>query len=218
MNLRQVALWIGFAVLMTAGAYGLYVYLSHPVKSAKPKAQQIAVLRQQPPPPPPKPQEKPKEQEVKKEEVKLPDPEPQQAKDEPPPAQDLGVDAQGGAGTDGFGLVGRPGGRDITTIGGEGNGAGRSKFAAFASQVETFLQEELARNNRLRTSDYRTALRLWFRPDGRIERAELVGSTGDAEIDAALRAALADLRPLRAAPPPDMPQPMQLRLTSRGAG
>ncbi len=63
-------------VAMTAGlAYGIYSVVSTPVKSSKPKIQEIAVLRQAPPPPPPKPEEKPPEPEVK-EEVKLPEPEP----------------------------------------------------------------------------------------------------------------------------------------------
>lgn len=222
MNLRQGALWIGFALLMTAGAYGLYVYLSHPVKATKPKAQQIAVLRQQPPPPPPKPQEKPPEPEIKKEEVKLPDPdpEPKQADDQPPPAENLGVDAAGGAGSDGFGLQGRPGGRDITTIGavGDGTGGGKARFAFFSQMVQGHLQEELSKRKELRHSDYRVTLRLWFGDNGRIDRVELLGSAGSEALDASLRTALASIPPLREGPPADMPQPLRLRITSRGAG
>jgi protein TonB len=185
MNLRQVALWIGFVVLMTSGAYGLYVYLQNPVKSTKPKAQQIAVLRQQPPPPPPKPQEKPPEPEIKKEEVKLPDPdpEPKQADNEPPPAENLGVDAAGGAGSDGFGLQGRPGGRDITTIGPQtgGGGGNGSKFAWFASLVQNHLQDELLRRDKLRQSSYKTVVKVWFTERGTIDRVEVVDGTGNDE-------------------------------------
>jgi len=222
MNLRQVALWIGFAALMSGGTYALYVYLSHPVKAKKPRAQQIAVLRQQPPPPPPKPREKPPEPEIKKEEVKLPDqePEPKQADDQPPPAESLGVDAAGGAGSDGFGLQGRPGGRDITTIGAVGNGAGGNgaKFAWFAALVQTHLQEELLRRDKLRQSSYKTIVKIWFTERGTIDRVELVDGTGNDEIDRTIRSALLDVRPLKQPPPSDMPQPMRLRLSSRTAG
>ena len=222
MNLRQVALWIGFVVLMTSGAYGLYVYLQNPVKSTKPKAQQIAVLRQQPPPPPPKPQEKPPEPEIKKEEVKLPDPdpEPKQADNEPPPAENLGVDAAGGAGSDGFGLQGRPGGRDITTIGPQtgGGGGNGSKFAWFASLVQNHLQDELLRRDKLRQSSYKTVVKVWFTERGTIDRVEVVDGTGNDEIDRTIRSALLDVRPLKQPPPSDMPQPMRLRLSSRTAG
>lgn len=216
--LRKLAVGaVAIAVLVALG-FGVKALMGDHGKAKKPSLQTIAVLRPPPPPPPPKPEPKPPEPEMKKQEVKLPDPEPEVQPDEPPPAQDLGVDAQGGPGSDGFGLQGRPGGRDITTIGGEGQGSGRGRFGAFAAQVEAFLQEQLARDGRLRSADYRAVLELWFRADGRIERAELVGGTGNAELDTALRTALAGVPALRVPLPADLPQPIRLRLTSRGAG
>ncbi len=207
-------------VVMTAGlAYGIYSVVSTPAKVSKPRIQEIAVLRQAPPPPPPKPEEKPPEPEVK-EEVKLPEPEPQQpdAANEPPPAQDLGVDAQGGAGTDGFGLQGRPGGRDITEIGDTGKGrGGGDAFAFFTALVQSHIQEELSRNQKLRSADYRAVVRVWFNPDGRISRVDLVDGSGSAEIDKEIRGALVAATPVQP-PPPDLPQPVKLRVTSRGAG
>lgn len=222
MRSRALIVWLAAGVFLAGSGWGLFRYLSQPSKAARPKAQQIAVLRQQPPPPPPKPQEKPKEPELKKEEVKLPDPtpEPKAADNEPPPAENLGVDAQGGAGSDGFGLQGRPGGRDITTIGGTGNGTGlgRAQFAFFTGLVQSHLQEALGRNKRLRASDYRATVRVWFADDGRVQRVELVDGTGDAEVDAVLRQTIADAAPLKQPPPRDLPQPVKLQVTSRGAG
>ncbi|WP_052700215.1 hypothetical protein [Methylocucumis oryzae] len=73
------------------------------------------------PPPPPK-VEKPPEPEVKNE-VEQPEPEPEEplpdVADEPPPG-DLGLDAEGTAGSDGFGLAARKGGRGL--LGGGGGG------------------------------------------------------------------------------------------------
>ena len=61
---RNLIVGITAVVLFAGAGYGIFHYLSKPSKPARPKAQQIAVLRQQPPPPPPKPQEKPKEPEL----------------------------------------------------------------------------------------------------------------------------------------------------------
>ncbi|MFO1318342.1 MAG: TonB C-terminal domain-containing protein [Burkholderiales bacterium] len=220
MKTLRIAL-IAAGLLLAAGAvYAMVAYLMHPAKVVRPKVQNIAVLRQAAPPPPPKPEEKPPEPEIRKEEVKLPDPDPapKEAADEPPPAQDLGVDAQGGAGGDSFGLVGRPGGRDITTIGAAGDGSGKSRFALFTQLIQAHLQEEFAKNKRLRDADYRVQVRVWFALDGRIDRFEIASSTGNAEIDESLRVALTAMPPLKETLPADMPQPVRLRVTARGAG
>src|SRR5262245_32752854 len=80
-------------------------------KPAK-KVVQVQVFR---PPPPPPPEVEPPPPEIK-EEVDVPEPEP--VVDSPevpdvPPGEQLGLDAEGVAGADAFGLVGRKGGRDL---------------------------------------------------------------------------------------------------------
>ncbi len=211
-------LGVGGMLLLAGAAWGIKLLIADTGKGPKPRTQVIAVLRQQPPPPPPKSAEKPPE--IKKEEVKLPAPTPEpKAADEPPPAQNLGVDAAGNGAGDSFGLEGRKGGRDITTIGEVGNGAGgRAKFAFFANLVQAHLQEELSRNQKLRSADYKAMIRIWFGANGKVDRAELMGSTGNTDIDRTLTTALAEISPLSSAPPSDLPQPMKVRLTSRGAG
>ena len=209
-------LGLGGMLLLAGAAWGIKLLISDTGKGPKPRTQVIAVLRQQPPPPPPKLAEKPPE--IKKEEVNLPTPEPKAA-DEPPPAQNLGVDAVGNGAGDSFGLEGRKGGRDITTIGEVGNGAGsRAKFAFFTNMVQAHLQEELSRNQKLRSADYKAMIRIWFGANGKVDRAELMGSTGNTDIDRTLTTALAEISPLSSTPPSDLPQPMKVRLTSRGAG
>jgi protein TonB len=157
--------------------------------------------------------ERPKEE--VKQEIKTP--EPDKAKDDAPPSPDLGLDAEGAAGGDSFGLVGRPGGRDITTIGGaggSGGGIGRINTALYASQLQSQLQDELNRNERLRAAEYRALVKLWVNADGKIARVELAGSTGDAELDRRLQGALEEARKLR--PPPEgVAQPIKLELVAR---
>ena len=178
---------------------------------------QISLLRPPPPPPPPPPPEvKPPEV---KEEVKVPEPEkpPEAAKDDaPPPGEQLGLDADASGSGDAFGLAARKGGRDITTLGSP-SGGGRGEMAWFAGLVQSHLQAQLYKEEKLRRSDYRVQLRIWFAPDGRIERFEMVGSTGNKEVDDQIKLALHNMPPLKQPPPADLPQPVKLRLTSRGA-
>src|SRR5215470_1715179 len=96
-----------------AGAVALVRgFLNSAPPQSKKVVQEIKVIRPPPPPPdlPPPPPPPPEEK------VKIPDP--QQKPDptpsnDPPPGDQLGVDAAGEGAGDGFGLVGRPGGRDL---------------------------------------------------------------------------------------------------------
>jgi protein TonB len=205
---------VGAILLCFVGvlAYGAWSLLSGK-ESTKRQVVQISLLR--PPPPPPPPQQKPPEPEVKQE-VKAPKPEqPKQEEQAPPPGEQLGLDAKGSGSGDAFGLVAKQGGTDITKIGGPANHA---QYAWFTGQVQTFLQDQLQKNDKLRKADYRVVMRLWFTKDGRIDHYELAGSTGNAEVDRYLQAAIGELPPLKQPPPADMPQPVKLRVTSRGAG
>ncbi len=176
----------------------------------KRSVQEISVLRPPPPPPPPKPEEKPPEPEIKKEEVKIPEekPDPAPQADLPPPGEQLSLDAQGTGGSDSFGLGAKPGGRDVTTIG------GGDKFAWYAGVLRTQIQRILSRNDRLRGAEFKVIVGVWVEPDGSVHRAELMESTGDAEKDKKIKLALADIPPLREVPPDGLPQPIRFRLSS----
>lgn len=202
-----VALGLVVAVLLA-------LWLRDMLMSSKPskpmKLQQITLIR--PPPPPPKPpEEKPPEPKVK-DEVKIdePQPTPEQTADAPPPGADLGVDADGTSGSDGFGLVGRKGGRDLLA------GAG-GKYAGYSIPVAQQINEQISeymRKHRL-AFNYRIQVRIWIAKDGHVEKFELNGSTGNTDTDSSIKQALAGLASVKERPPEDMPQPIKLRLTSR---
>jgi outer membrane biosynthesis protein TonB len=186
-------------------------------KPIRPSVQQIAILKP-PPPPPPKPEPKPPEPEIKPETVKVPEPKMEdepKADERPPASEQLGVDADGTAGSDAFGLAARKGGRDITTIGGD-KGGGRSAFAYYTGQLQRLLQDELTRNKALAGKDYRIGVLLWLAPNGRVERVDLSESSGSEATDKLIRGALLslNLRP----PPENMPRPVGVRINSRGSG
>src|SRR5215470_7935612 len=98
-----------------AGAVALVRgFLNSAPPQSKKVVQEIHVIRPPPPPPDlPPPPPPPPEEEVK---LKEPPPEPTPTND-PPPGEQLGLDAQGAAGSDGFGLAARPGGRDLLASG-----------------------------------------------------------------------------------------------------
>lgn len=174
--------------------------------------QEISLLKPPPPPPPPKVEPPPKQEIQEKMDVPKPDQQPDKPADAPPPGPDLGVDAEGGAGGDSFGLVGKKGGGDL--IGG-GGGIG-SRFAWYGALIKDRIQEAVTRDKKLREADYRVMVNVWVDASGTVTRAELLSSTGNAELDNALKLALRNLPPLREGAPGDMPQPVKLRITARG--
>jgi protein TonB len=201
-----VALGLVVAVMLGLGLKDLLVS-DKPAK--KPRLQQITLVK---PPPPPPPEKKPPEPEIKKEEVKIeqpkPDEAPKPADNEPPAGKDLGVDAEGSGSGDGFGLVGRKGGRDLLA------GAG-GKYAGYTTLLRQQIQEIMAKDKRLRSANYKAVVRIWMTRDGRVEKFEMVGSTGYPDTDGLIKLALASMPSLKEAPPEDMPQPIKMRITSR---
>ncbi len=196
---------VSAVVLVMGGIVALLVLgMGEPVKQNRKTVQQVTIIKPPPPeveqPPPPEVQE----------DVAVPEPEPAEDNSaEPPPGDLLGLDAEGVAGADAFGLAARKGGRDL--LSGGGNGA----FDWYKNSVGSELIGRLSENQSIRRKRYTVALRLWLAADGRIERFRLDGSTGDRELDKRLTAALEDLGRLSEVPPEGLPQPVRLRIVSR---
>ena len=106
----------------------------------------VAQIKMLKPPPPPKIKEKPPEPEIrKKEEIVEPEPEEQVEEelddamdDDLPPGEELGLDADGTGGADGFGLKAKKGGRSL--IGGDGSGKSLLRRYAWYTRI---LQDEI---------------------------------------------------------------------------
>ncbi|MEW5789137.1 MAG: hypothetical protein AB1899_14920 [Pseudomonadota bacterium] len=203
-----------FMLLFTVGVVGLVRdFIVNAEPPDKVKVQQISLVK----PPPPKPEEKPPEpekveQEQPKEEVQLDTPQPQdQPQDEgPPPGEQLGLDAEGGAGGDGFGLAARKGGRDITTLGG-----GSDRDAWYGRVISRYLEENLRRAKRLQGTSYNIVAQVWFDEAGGVLRVRLTQGSGNPETDLLLREEMSSLPPLRDPLPADLPQPVRVRVASR---
>jgi protein TonB len=179
---------------------------------------QITLVAPPPPPPPPKPEEKPPDPPKMKEEVKLDNPKPTEEPkpaQEQPPAGPLGVDAQGSGPGDGFGLAGRPGGRDL--IASSNLGGGGLGMTVFGSSVARHIAQELGRDPKLKNVSYRIEVRVWLAKDGRFEREEILKGTGDQELDSTIREGLRQLSAYQQTMPSNAPRSMRIRVISSDA-
>lgn len=211
---KTVLLWLGAAALLAVGALLLMNFIGGPVEK-KPGLQQIALIKQPPPPPPKPPPEKPPEPPKVKDEVKIDQPKDEPKPDEPKaadekPASDkpLGVDADGSAGSDGFGLAANRGGRDFLSTGG---GAGGAYYSGLF-QRQFF--EAMSRNRKLLKEEFRVVVKVWLGDDGKVKRADFITGSGNAQVDEQIQVTLLEMNPLKDVPPSAM-RPMQLRLSNR---
>lgn len=211
---EQRPLWqrlipIGAVALFVIPALIGLVYFIRSMMNAEPTTpkqivQQVQIVRPPPPPPDTPPPPPPPQQE----EVDIAEPENSPEPIDAPPAEALGLDADGAAGSDGFGLLARKGGRDLLATSG-------SAFAWYTGMLKNEILERLQDNKEARSKSYKVTVRVWVRPDGGIERVKLANSTGSRELDSAIEAALGGLGRLPQAPPLEMPQPVSLQIVSR---
>ena len=169
-----------------------------------------------PPPPPPPPKEPPKEtpKEQPKEAPKEPEPKPVEA----PPAENLKMEGAAGDGPSPFqaGAVNNEyTGGDVTTgpkIGGKKNMAA---FAWFTNKVDAQIKKALDAEGGLNKIKYQVDVRVFLTAHGDIDHAELIDSSGDAEIDALIRKVLSRIPPLNESAPEDMPRKVVVRMASK---
>jgi protein TonB len=202
--LPVVILGLSVAMIGAGTAAMIRSFLKSAPGQAKQVIQEIHLMRPPPPPPdlPPPPPPPPDEKVVEQEKP------PEAKSDEPPPGEQLGLDAQGGAGSDAFGLLGNKGGRDLI-------GSGGSAFAWYAGLLKNEIVDQLSNERQARSGDYAVVVRVWVRDDGSIDRVRIVQSSGDHERDRAIESALARITRLAQSPPADMPEPITLRIVSR---
>ena len=212
------------AVLGAIVAIGIQILGNHGAPAKVSQVSMIKLLAPPPTPPPtPPPQVQPQptvQQMIEQRQMMEPEtkPEkPEQKRDEPPKAHDkapgpLGLNAKGEGAGDAFGLVGKPGGNGLF---GDGSGGGGSRWGWYAGEVQARVEDALQKNSRTRSAALRVEVRIWPDTTGRITRAELIGSTGDAALDAAIKGEVLTGLQLQEPPPAGMPLPIVMRLTER---
>jgi periplasmic protein TonB len=172
----------------------------------QPKRVQKITIITSPPPPPPPPEEQPPEPEVEEEIEHIEEEVVEEMPDEiAEPAADLGVDAEGGAGSDGFGLIGRKGGRGLLD---------GSPFVYYEGLMVSEIQDVLSEIDDLKFDEYRFRIKIKVAFDGSVISVSLVKSTGDKEKDKILLSALKSVNKFSQMPPGKMPPVVDLRITS----
>ncbi|MBT0962708.1 energy transducer TonB family protein [Denitromonas iodatirespirans] len=214
---RRRARQFGLAVVVAAmigGAVLLVQSLGGEAQRPARQVTKITIIPDTPPPPPPPPKEQPKpEPKEAPKQVKLDAPKPQDVP-KPQDAEQIKMEGEAGDGPSPFAAG------DVSQdyIGGEIGGGNAMQFAFYTRMLQRHLQQALARRSEIKRMDYRVKLRVWLAGDGSIRRAELIDSTGSAEMDTKLRTALTDLPPVSELPPEKLPQPISVRITNRVTG
>jgi periplasmic protein TonB len=194
-----------FALLLLL-AFVWFVHTMMMAKTGKTtrQVQMVQIIRPPPPPPdqpPPPPPEKSPEPLPKD----VPDPEPQQQPDQAPD-QPLGVDADGSAGGDAFGLEARRGGSDLI------GGTGTAPFAWYTNRMRDAIKDRLAAAPCTKSAKGSLSTLVVVGADGRVKQIKLTAGTGNTSVDQCVDKVLASITSLGDAPPPGMPEQVNLRV------
>jgi len=195
------------------------------------KKEPVAVTLLKPPPPPPEVKEKPPEPQVQKDtpkeivtpaEAQQPDDSPDQSQDNAPQGEDLGVEGEGGAGDNAFGLRAKKGGRDVT-LGGGGGGAGRFSLMAKYGWYNQKISDEIRRQVRKRLESdggmpkgkYQLLVKVTLDAGGTIVEYTITTHSGNQRVDKAVQESLVGMR-MSEPPPEGMPRRMTIKVSSQG--
>jgi protein TonB len=207
---RRPARWVpvaiaggGMLVAILLVVWWARTMMSQKAKKPRDVPQVVQLIRpppQETPPPPPPPPEK----------IEEPLPQDQPTPDQTPdsPSERLGLDADASAGSDAFGLAARKGGADLV-------GTGTAIFGRVNAQLSSAIQDALADDERVRKGNYAVVMKVWVARDGSVERATIIQGTGKREVDRAIEQTALHAR-LQEPPPLEWPQPVTLKIVSKG--
>jgi hypothetical protein len=232
----------GGVILFFLALAGILVYLVSSDKGGGKKTfiAKVELVRPNIDKPPPPPKEKLPEPEVQKkvfEAVRM-DTQAQaptaKGDNKPAPEGPLGLEGEGGAGSDAFGLAARgKGGRDVITLGsGPGGGSGGPDLAAIRRRhgrynklVENEIQEAVKRvlqeNGGIPKGKLETQIQIGMDDGGAIAAYRIVRSSGNSAVDEAVKTSLKHAR-ISEPPPEDIPRGakgltiMSIKITSQG--
>lgn len=104
------------------------------------------------------------------------------------------------------------------STGGDSAGVSRLAYMSYSRLLQRHIQDALTHDSTARRADYIVVVRVWLTPDGAIQKAELGDSSGDKDMDSALKSVLSALPAMHERPPANMPQPIRLRISNRLTG
>ena len=214
-------------IVLGAGIYIVKIAMSDTEPRKKNTVATVTLLK----PPPVVIKEKPPEPEPVKEiqkkediiapELKNESPAPSNADNDNTPAGDkLGLDAEGGAGNDAFGLVGKKGGRSLLA-GGNGMGAISllNKYSGYTQMVATVIRKKVMKrldeDGGIPRGKLQAVVRINVDTEGAVVGFRIIGSSGNNRMDEAVMRTLGSIK-VGEPPPNGMPRTMDIRITSQG--
>ena len=199
------------AMLVLAGGIGFFANAMSKKSAAPPPKQEVTVVHliappqtPPPPPPPPPPQAEEKKQDII-EEVKQDDAPPE-------PAPQVETALKGGGNT---GMVLKSGNGSGVFANRNNVSAERMRWSAYAGQVKSRISQALESNPRTRKARIQLDIRVWPDATGRITRAKLDTTTGDAALDALIRDEILTGLQISEPPPAGMPSAILMRINAR---
>ena len=188
---RHLGLFAAGAAVLALMAWGVYSFVSK-IDDKPRKPPKISLMPSTPPPPPPPPKEEKKPEPPK--DLNKPPPMEQPKMAPAAPSADLKMDGPAGDGPSAF-SAGKITNEDLSNAGkGPAGGGGVGAFNPFnyyANLIKGELQRQLTRNKELREMAYKAEVQVWVNRDGSVSRFEVIKGTGDAELDAMLKKAIA---------------------------
>lgn len=215
-------LWVVLGLLALAAAgYGIWSLTNQTLGKAKKAPPSTTALLLPPPPPPPlpPPQEKPPEptEVIKPVPTEVPTPVPEKTPEADAAPAAVSIDAAPTGAGDSFGLQGGgPGGMGGAGATGTGRGpAGGGVFSdgIYGRNLSSALQQRIQDEDAVNRQVFSAEFSVWVDARGRVTRAELVRSSGNAKRDEKLVAVLQSVADLDA-PPASIRFPA--RVTVRG--
>lgn len=212
--------WRMIAVVVVLLGIGIYAVMTVLLDDGPKKKSPITTVTLLKPPPPPEIKQKPPEPEVPKEAPKeqIIDPGPKEPQNEAPAGENLSLDADGSAGSDGFGLGAKKGGRGI--LGGDGGKFSLlAKYAGYTKLVEAEIRKRVMKrldeDGGVPKGKLQTVVQVSIDGRGMVSEYKIVGSSGNHKMDEAVKQSLGQVR--ISEPPPDgMPRKMSIRISSQG--
>ncbi|MDD1650752.1 MAG: TonB C-terminal domain-containing protein [Methylococcaceae bacterium] len=166
---------------------------------------------------PPEPEPIPEDPDQEMDELKMEEVTNEPVEAEPSADDALGVDEEGRAGADSFGLRSKKGGKDLLQSGPQlssPSGHRGHVFLAYGSSIISQLESHLMMDSKLREQHYVIVVRVWISPAGKISRCEVDQSSGNRAIDDRLTRLIASFSGHLPHPPAGMHQPIKIRIRS----
>ena len=185
---------------------------STPPAFAKPTQQVVQISLPPLPPPPPPPPPTPPPTKVEEQETKVvetePEPDKAETPDEPPP-EATGLKGPG-PGIAGLGTKAGKGNGNSTLGGNRGAG---NKYGSYFAKVKSKITEALKTNSKTRKASGTVEFSIWQDSTGRVTKAAVRKSTGDATLDKIIKDEILTGMQFAEPPPSDLKMPVSLRTT-----